>query len=406
LKHRANLNWLPTRLGDVAKIQSGAQMGRSGIVDPVALRYLRVANVQDGFLDLREVKTIQVSASEIDRYRLLPGDILMTEGGDADKLGRGHIWRGEIDPCLHQNHIFVARVDRTRLLPEFLAAYLTTPAGRLYFRRAAKQTTNLATINSSQLRALPLVLPELDEQAAMVKLLEGAEDTVRAADGLIERRAAYKKALAEDLLTGRRRFRGLSAPWRETKLREVFTEVKHLNSAGQIELVITVGKNAIRPQTERFSRVVASATQTDYNVINPGQFVYDPMSAYYGAMGQYQLSQPGIVSPVYRVLDVNSGFDRDFLRYLMKSGFFEYLVARASTQGNKDGKRRGLQREAFLAIKLPLPGTDEQRRIAELLGALDAEIALLRKQRDALNEQKKGLTQKLLTGEVRLKEFR
>lgn len=84
-------SWKRTKLGEVAFVQSGAQVGRNGIVDPVDMPYLRVANVQDGYLDLREIKTIKVEASQVSRYRLCTGDILMTEGGDADKLGRGHI---------------------------------------------------------------------------------------------------------------------------------------------------------------------------------------------------------------------------------------------------------------------------------------------------------------------------
>ena len=128
------------------------------------LPYIRVANVQDGRLDLSEIKTVEALRSDLEKYRLQPGDVLLTEGGDYDKLGRGAPWEGEVDDCIHQNHIFRVRTDRTKLLPAFFANYLQTAFAKTYFLRCAKKTTNLATINMRQLRALPVALPPITEQ--------------------------------------------------------------------------------------------------------------------------------------------------------------------------------------------------------------------------------------------------
>ena len=89
--------------------------------------------MQDGYLDLSEVKTVEIHEDEIDRYRLEPGDMLMTEGGDFDKLGRGFVWDGSIADCLHQNHVFAVRADRARLMPEFLAYLAQSAYGKGYF---------------------------------------------------------------------------------------------------------------------------------------------------------------------------------------------------------------------------------------------------------------------------------
>ncbi len=143
--------------------------------DSVELPYLRVANVQDGFVDLSDVKTIRTTFAEATRYRLEPGDVLMTEGGDFDKLGRGTVWRGQLDPCIHQNHIFCVRVQPDLLNPDFLAAIARSPYGRSYFARSSKQTTNLASINSTQLKAFPIPLPSLPEQRRIADILDRAE---------------------------------------------------------------------------------------------------------------------------------------------------------------------------------------------------------------------------------------
>ena len=130
--------------------------------------YLRVANVQAGRLDLAKVTTIRVPREEAARSTLQPGDVLMTEGGDIDKLGRGCVWHGEIPECLHQNHVFAVRPRPGDLLPGYLVAVMGSPHGRTYFQVTAKQTTNLAATNSTTLGNLPLPLPSIDEQAGIL----------------------------------------------------------------------------------------------------------------------------------------------------------------------------------------------------------------------------------------------
>jgi type I restriction enzyme S subunit len=162
--------WPVDKLDAVAKIISGATKGRR--FDPseaIELPYMRVANVKDGHLDLAEIKTIAVKRGEVEKYRLQPGDLLMTEGGDPDKLGRGALWSGEIETCLHQNHIFKVRADRSRLLPEYLCELVGSRYGKAYFLRVAKKTTGIATINRTQLGGFPVVVPPLDRQAEFVE---------------------------------------------------------------------------------------------------------------------------------------------------------------------------------------------------------------------------------------------
>jgi type I restriction enzyme, S subunit len=136
------------------------------------LPYLRVANVQDGYLDLTEIKTIIVPQTDKERYLLRAGDVIICEGGDFDKVGRGVIWHGQIRDCLHQNHIFCIRANPALLLPEFLALEIASPYGKRYFLGCAKKTSNLASINSSQVKAFPLLLPSLGEQQAIVDEFE------------------------------------------------------------------------------------------------------------------------------------------------------------------------------------------------------------------------------------------
>jgi type I restriction enzyme, S subunit len=165
--------WQTHQLSEVATIQTGTAKGRNfGDRKTVELPYLRVANVQAGRLDLDEIKTIRIAQSEIDRYRLQPGDLLLTEGGDFDKLGRGAVWNNEIELCVHQNHIFAVRFNQDIIQPEFVEYEMLSWHAKRYFLGVAKKTTNLATINSTQLAAFPMKFPELPAQRRIVAHLD------------------------------------------------------------------------------------------------------------------------------------------------------------------------------------------------------------------------------------------
>jgi type I restriction enzyme S subunit len=191
------LHWGATRLKFVAEVRGGLTLGkRYGTADLVELPYLRVANVQDGHLDLSDVATVLAPPAEAATCMLEAGDVLMNEGGDADKLGRGCVWRGEIAPCLHQNHVFAVRPRR--VLSDWLNTWTSTDGAKAFFECRAKQSTNLASISATNINELPIPLPPPGEQRAIVdqvnselaKLAELRAATERTTALLKERRAA------------------------------------------------------------------------------------------------------------------------------------------------------------------------------------------------------------------------
>ncbi len=197
-------DWEVYSLNEVAQVGSGVTLGREVQgVSAVELPYLRVANVQDGYIDLSDVKTVRVFRAEVPNYTLQDGDVLMTEGGDFDKLGRGAVWRGQISTCLHQNHIFRVRADRERLLPDFLASVSASHIGKTYFLRSSKQTTNLASINSTQLKAFPVPCPSLDEQYRVIAASRSFDQRISTEEAYRDKLKLQKRGLMHDLLTGR-----------------------------------------------------------------------------------------------------------------------------------------------------------------------------------------------------------
>ena len=200
--------WRWVKLDDIADIIGGVTKGRKlNGKTTITLPYLRVANVQRGRLDLDVMKEIEILTSEIEKYRLHDGDVVLTEGGDWDKLGRSAIWRNQIPNCIHQNHIFRARVKSSEVLSEWMMYYTNSEQGQNYFKEAAKQTTNLASINLTQLRACPLPLPLLEEQRRIVAEVEQRLEAVRAVEAAAEaglkRAVRLRQALLRSAFEGR-----------------------------------------------------------------------------------------------------------------------------------------------------------------------------------------------------------
>jgi len=163
------VTWRLVQYQGVAEVTGGVTLGRS-LKNKVLIRlpYLRVANVKRGEIDINAMKEVEIGVDEIERYSLKAGDVLMTEGGDWDKVGRAAVWNAELPICLHQNHVFRARLRSVEFMPVWFERYFNSPIGRAYFEGAAKQTTNLASINMRQVRSCPVPIPPLAEQKRIV----------------------------------------------------------------------------------------------------------------------------------------------------------------------------------------------------------------------------------------------
>ena len=202
--------WRKTQLRHCATIKSGITLGKSYSKDTVLIErpYLRVANVQGGYVDLNDLATIEVTPDEDLKYRLHSGDVLMTEGGDRDKLGRGCVWHGEIEPCLHQNHVFAVQTNETILLPEFLEYLTASDVGRSYFDVTAIKTTNLACTSSSKVLAFTIPLPPIEEQIEIVNFIKKRSlelnKLIMKKELLVQELESYKKSLIYEVVTGKR----------------------------------------------------------------------------------------------------------------------------------------------------------------------------------------------------------
>lgn len=173
-------DWKVTQLRHCASIRSGITLGKtySKDIELFEMPYLRVANVQDGYVDTNDIAVLRVSKDEIEKYSLSAGEVLMTEGGDRDKLGRGCVWDGRITPCLHQNHIFAVKVKEKLLNPYYLEYLTASAVGRTYFDVTAVKTTNLVVVVTDR--------TVLDEQ--LQETISGFDHTIGAVETIDDKK--------------------------------------------------------------------------------------------------------------------------------------------------------------------------------------------------------------------------
>lgn len=399
--------WKIERLDKLAEVQTGIAKGAQKQRPMVSLPYLRVANVQDGHVDLTEMKVIDVPERKVSRFLLRRGDLLMTEGGDFDKLGRGCIWEGQIDPCVHQNHVFAVRVTSPELHNEFLEKLTASPWGRRYFLSCSKQSTNLASVNTSQLKAFPVLLPPLPEQKRIAAILGAWDKAIEKVQTLAAKKSSRLIALRRQLLTGTRRFAKLGrGKWRRHQLSEILKHIfRPVNwSPKEMFRLISIRRRC-GGLFRREDLLGADYKTTDLHEIRTGDFLVSKRQVVHGAWAMVTKEFSGChVSKEYSIL-ANKAPDvlyMPFFDWLSHEQRMWHLAFLAS-----DGVHREkliFDSKDFLRHYIELPPTiEEQERIVQVLDACDREIHLLESELEALKQQRRGLMQKLLTGEIPVK---
>lgn len=391
--------WTKHRLENIAVIQTGIAKNQKIEGDIIEVPYLRVANVQDGHLNLKEIKKIRILKSNVDRYLLKHHDVLLTEGGDFDKLGRGSIWDSQIDICVHQNHIFVVRPDNKRLLPQFLSAQTSSDFGKRYFQSCSKQSTNLASINSSQLKNFPVLLPPLPEQKAIADLLSTWDSAIEKTERLIAAKEKRFQWLLDELINQNPD----KANWKAHAFNSIFKQQRNKHTGeGQCE-ILSVTKDGIVLQSEYFNKEIASEDLTGYLIVDRDEFVMSGLNFWMGSVDFQTIVDRGLVSPAYKVYKVVSkSIDMDFLKIFVRSTSMTNLLVSVSVQGASI-VRRNLDKEMLENSVIKAPSLSKQKEIAGIIISAQKEIDLLKTLAKKYKQQKRGLMQKLLTGEWRVK---
>ncbi len=196
------VGWSWQRLGDLADVVGGITKDskNQGDASWPEVPYLRVANVQRGRLVLDTVSTIRAPKAKVEALRLERGDVLLNEGGDRDKLARGWIWEDQLDTCIHQNHVFRARIRNEAIKPKLLSWAANTVGGP-WAERNGKQTTNLASISLRRIRLMPIPVPPQELQSSLEQQITADLDRVARLDEQLAQAQRRSQMLRRALLS-------------------------------------------------------------------------------------------------------------------------------------------------------------------------------------------------------------
>ena len=396
------VEWDIKLLRDLAQIKSGiAKNSNIAVADPILVHYLRVANVQDGFLDLSEMSCIQISRRDLNRYSVLPGDVLMNEGGDLDKLGRGSIWQGDFNPCIHQNHVFVVRCSSS-LIPEYLNTWSSAASARHYFLITGKQTTNLASINKTALGQLPIALPPLPEQRAIAAALSDVDALLGGLDRLIAKKRDIKQATMQQLLTGKTRLPGFSG---NSKFKQTDVGVIPIDwRVEKIGEISTVGRGRVISHREIASVINALYPVYSSQTSNNGIMGYLDTFQFEGEYLTWTTDGANAGTVFHRIGKFNCTNVCGTIKLKSDSAAFvsRVLSKIAPNYVSRNLGNPKLMNDIMKKISVPLPSLAEQKAIAEILSDMDEELAALEEKREKTRALKQGMMQALLTGRVRL----
>ncbi len=296
--------------------------------------------------------------------------------------------------------------------------YYLTMSHHFRGRGAANMTGSAGQkrVPTDFIRAYHFALPPLIEQHRISQTLFTWDRAIEQASRLISAKTRIKKALMQQLLTGKRRFKefvkstvmidthfGLvPEDWPYIKMSQVAREVSERNGKRNSIPVLSCTKyDGLVDSLKYFGKQIFSDDTSNYKLVRRGQFAYATNHIEEGSIGLLTHLEAGLVSPMYTAFETNDKVHAPFLYALFKTELYRHIF---QVNTNASINRRGsLRWKQFAEIRVALPSLDEQKNIASVLAAVDAEINLLCQRMGRLKEQKRGLMQKLLTGKVRVK---
>ena len=394
--------WDIKTCSDVAAEQRNAMVGGPFGSDLVSADYvnegvpvIRGQNMGGRFLSGSYVYVTEKKAESLKANLARPGDIVFTQ--------RGTLGQVSLVPEMPFSSYLISqsqmKLTVNRAIADVLFLfYVFSSENQQAFIRVETIQTGVPHINLGILRRVPVQIPPLPEQKKIAQVLSTCDAAIEQLSRLISAKKSQKNALMQQLLSGKKRLPGFSGEWKTRRLGELFTERNEVDAA-HLPLLAITGARGVIHSSEVNRRDSSSEDKSRYKVIRPGDIGYNTMRMWQGVSAVSQLH--GIISPAYTVCIPGPDVDASFIRHLFKFQPTVHLFWRYS-QGLVDDTL-SLKYPSFASIVVAVPSLGEQRAIADVLACAEAEISLLERKCGALQQLKKGLMQKLLTGQIRVK---
>ena len=394
--------WVPSNW-TVAKLSSIAEVSY-GISDPLekqrkaGVRIIGMPNVtKDG--DFNWDTELYVDPDKLTaKVTVRIGDILFNwRNGSIDHLGKSARYTSN-EIATHVGFLLKIRAKST-IDSGYLEAYLKHIKIRGYFLAAKQQVNN--TFNKEELSSVPIVLPPLSEQRRIAQIIGIWDKAIEKTEALRAAKKRRRKGILQQLIG-----KGVDFPtdWKTKPLSAVTTRVSRTNDGGDHPVMTISAKSGFLMQSDKFARDMAGSSVDKYTLLHQGEFAYNKgnsKTAPYGCI--FALDRPTAVIPfVYFCFQLNEGQHHAFFAHIFAAGILNHQLSRVINSGVRNDGLLNLYADDFFACRVPVPPYAEQEKIARAITALNDEVALLDSEIEALQRQKRGLMQKLLTGEWRV----
>ncbi|MCB9235271.1 MAG: restriction endonuclease subunit S [Bacteroidia bacterium] len=381
--------WKEKRLGDLVEIVSGVSPSLFKLNSTGLIPYLKVEDLNNCDKYQKESRLY----SDEKRNIIPKGSIIFPKRGAAILNNKVRINTVSVQMDSNLMAIYPKKED---LLNEYLYYQIT-------YQQLHKiaDTSTIPQINNKHIIPYSFPLSPLPEQRAIAHVLGQMDRAIQLNDELVAAKELRKKWLMQNLLTGKMRLKGFEGEWKKVPIKEVAKEISIRNKEDKDLIVLSCTKyDGLVPSLEYFGRKIYSDDTSNYKIVPKNHFAYATNHIEEGSIGYQGEYDEALISPMYTIFKTKDSVDDQYFFMLLKS---HKLVSEygARMEGSID-RRGGLRWSGFSMIKVPLPSLPEQVAIAQVLGAADKELGLLRAKGDLLREQKQGMMQVLLTGEVRL----
>ena len=392
--------WEVKRLGDIADITSGTTPLRSNnkYYNNGVIPWVKTTDLNNGTLYETEEK-VSIEAVEKTSLKMLPkGTVLVAMYGGFRQIGRTALLG--IDATINQ--ALSALMCKSSVTSPFVLAWLNCRVN--YWKRLAASSRKDPNITGNEVAKFPILIPSKEEQNSIVEVLGLWDTAIEKQSKLIEKFKLRKRALMQQLLTGKKRLPGCSGEWKRVSLKSFATEVSVKNKKNKDYNVLSCTKyDGLVPSLEYFGKQIYSNDLGNYKIVPMHHFAYATNHIEEGSIGYQSKYEYGLISPMYTVFKTDKDvIDDIFLFAVLKSHHLTYLYQ--SMMEGSINRRGGLRWDSFSTIKIDLPPLNEQKAISAFLKDADKEIELANEKLASLQSQKRGLMQQLLTGKKRIVE--
>ena len=389
-------DWEVKKLGDLVNIKSGDSPTKFKLSESNGkYPYLKVEDLNN----CNKYQSLSRNYSN-DKFSIVKeNSIIFPKRGAAILNNKVRI---NIIPVQMDSNLMALTVKNEKSNVEFLY-YKITKEG--LFKIA--DTSTIPQINNKHILPYKIPLPPLPEQKKIANCLSTWDVAIEKQNALINALTDRKKALMQQLLTGKKRLPGFSGEWKEVKLGDLFEKINRKNEEGNTNVVTISAQRGFVKQTDFFNKSVASETLDNYSLIYHGEFCYNKSysNGYpLGATKRLIAFEKAVVTTLYicfKIKDQKKS-NGSFFEQFFEANSLDRSLIKIAQEGGRAHGLLNVSLSDFFNIKIKLPPIEEQTAIAEILAAADRELQLQKEKLAQLQAQKKGLMQVLLTGKKRL----